>query len=226
LLFLTGPLKDLPKPGLGAVLVVAAVGLFEVADLRHLWRVSRPELALAVVTMFGVIALDVLDGILLAIGLSLVLVIVRTSRPFDAILGSTGGLTGFHSVADYPDAKTIPGLILYRFGSAVMFFNAPYFSQRALELVAARPDAKWLIVDGGPINAIDSTGAAALEGLVRQLNKRGVRLGLANARTNVRGVLDRAGVTTAMGEGAMFPSLEAAVSAFHGEVGSLPNARN
>ncbi len=83
-------------------------------------------------------------------------------------------------MADFPDAKTIPGLILYRFGSAVMFFNAAYFSQRALELVAARPDAKWLVVDGSSINAIDSTGAAALEGLVRHLNRTVRKLGLAN----------------------------------------------
>ena len=93
------------------------------------------------------------------------------------------------------------------------FFNAPYFKKRILELLAARPDVECLIVDCGPINSVDSTGAEVLETLVHDLQARGVRLCLADLRTEVRGLLDRAGVIDALGPSAVFPTLEAAVAA-------------
>ncbi|MCI0361288.1 MAG: sulfate permease [Planctomycetaceae bacterium] len=213
LLFFTGPLSYLPQAALGAVLIVAAIGLFDAPEIVRLWRISRWECALAIVTTLGVVALDVLDGILLAVGLALLIVLIRTSRPPDAVLGRAPGLAGFHNVAFHAGAETLPGLVLYRFGSALWFFNAAHFKRRALVLATAHRDIRWLIVDGAPIGSIDSTGAQALRELADELARRDIKLGLANIRSEVRALLDRAGVTDAIGEAAVFPSLESAVDA-------------
>jgi MFS superfamily sulfate permease-like transporter len=136
---------------------------------------------------------------------------MRVSRPPDAVLGRVSGLKGFHNVMHHEKTRTWPDLLLYRFGAALVFFNAPYFKKRALELVATHPGIKWFIVDGSPINSIDSTGAAMLEALSEELRTHGIRLGFANLRTEVRALLERSGVQEALGTGALFPTLKSAV---------------
>jgi SulP family sulfate permease len=123
------------------------------------------------------------------------------------------GLKGFHNVLHHEETRTWPDLVLYRFGAALVFFNAPYFKKRVLEMAVSHPGIKWLIVDGGPINSVDSTGAAMLEALSEDLSTRGIRLGFANLRTEVRALLERSGVLAALGDGALFPSLKSAVDA-------------
>jgi MFS superfamily sulfate permease-like transporter len=211
LVFLTGPLSYLPKAALGAVLIVAAIGLFDVAETVRLWKIDRWEFAVLVITMLGVVALDILNGILMAVLVAMLLLLMRVSRPPDAILGRVSGLKGFHNVLHHEKARTWPDLLLYRFGAALVFFNASYFKKRALEMAANHPGIKWLIVDGSPINSIDSTGAAMLEALSEDLGRRGIRLGFANLRTEVRALLERSGVQAALGDGALFPTLKSAV---------------
>jgi high affinity sulfate transporter 1 len=213
LLFLTGLLRYLPIAALGAVLIVAALGLVDLPSLRHLWRVSRSEFAVSMITTLGVIAVGVLQGILLAIGIALLLLLKRASRPPDAVLGRVEGL-GFHNVADYDDAVTHRGLVLYRFGSAIVFFNAPYFKKRVLEIVAGRSDIRWFIVDGSTINLVDSTGAQMLEALAAELAARGVCLGFANCRSEIRATFERSDVLARMGSDFVFPTLKSAVNAF------------
>jgi sulfate permease, SulP family len=123
------------------------------------------------------------------------------------------GLKGFHNVLHHEETRTWPDLVLYRFGAALVFFNAPYFKKRVLEMAVSHPGIKWLIVDGGPINSVDSTGAAMLEALSEDLSTRGIRLGFANLRTEVRALLERSGVLAALGDGALFPTLKSAVDA-------------
>ena len=213
LMFLTGPLGYLPKAALGAVLIVAAVGLFDVAETRRLWKIDRWEFAVSIITMLGVVALDILNGILMAVLMAVLLLLMRVSRPPDAILGRVSGLKGFHNIVHHEKTRTWPDLVLYRFGSALVFFNAPYFKKRVLEMAASHPGIKWFIVDGGPINSVDSTGAAILEALVADLRTRGIRLGFANLRTEVRALLERSGVQAALGEDALFTTLKSAVDA-------------
>ena len=133
LLFLTGPLRYLPKAALGAVLIFAAIGLFDVTALRRLWHVSRAEFAVAITTMIAVIALDVLEGILMAVALALLLLLKRSARPPDAVLVRVPGMKGFHDLAHHADAGATPGLLLYRFGAGIVFYNASYFKKRVLE---------------------------------------------------------------------------------------------
>jgi high affinity sulfate transporter 1 len=222
LLFLTGPLSYLPKAALGAVLIVAAIGLFDVASLRRLWRVSRAEFGVAAVTMLGVIALDVLEGILLAVALALLLLLKRSARPPDAVLGRVPGMKGFHDVAHHPDATTTPGLLLYRFGAAIVFFNATYFKRRILDLAAAQPGLKQVVIDGSTVNTIDSTGADAVDALARDLARQGIRLGLAGFRSETRSVLERTGAMAAIGTDSVYPTLKAAMNAFLAEQSPPP----
>ena len=124
------------------------------------------------------------------------------------------GLKGFHNVLHHEKTRTWPDLVLYRFGAALVFFNAPYFKKRVLEIVAAsHPGIKWFIVDGSTINSVDSTGATILEALSEDLRTRGIRLGFANLRTQIRALLERSGVQAALGDGALFPTLKSAVDA-------------
>ena len=214
LLFLTGPLRYLPVASLGAVLIVAAMGLVDLPSLRHLWRVSRQEFAVSMVTTLGVIAVGVLQGILVAVGIAVLLLLKRVSRPPDAVLGRVAGLKGFHSVDEYGDAVTHQGLVLYRFGSAIVFFNASYFKKRVLEILRVRGDIRWFIVDGSTINLVDSTAAEMLEALASELSLRGVHLGLANFRSEARATLERTGVLAQTGADFVFPTLKSAADAF------------
>jgi len=214
LVWLTEPLRYLPKAALGAVLIFAAIGLFDFGALRRLWRVSRAECGVALFTMLGVIVLDVLEGILWAVVVALLLLLRRSARPPDAILGRVPGLKGFHGVAQHADAAVTPGLMLYRFGAALVFYNATYFKKRVLELAIGQAELKWIVIDGGPINTVDSTGAEAWAALAQELRIRGVQLKLAACRTEVREMLQRSGVGAALGSDSLYPSLKTAINAF------------
>jgi high affinity sulfate transporter 1 len=214
LLFLTGPLSYLPKAALGAVLIFAAIGLFDLASLRRLWHVSRSEFGIAIATMVGVIALDVLEGIVVAVSLALLLLLKLSARPPDAVLARVPGMKGFHDLTHHADALSTPGLLLYRFEARIVFYNATYFKKRVLELATSQPDLKWLVIDGSTINTIDSTGAETIEALARDLARRGVRLALAGFRTETRGMLERSGAMAAIGTDAVYPTLKSAMNAF------------
>ena len=197
------------------MLIVAAIGLFDIAALHKMWRVSPAECGLSLFTTLGVIWLDLLHGILLAVVSALLLLIKRASRPSDALLGRVPGMKGWHEQAHHEDAVTHPGLVVYRFGSAIVFFNAGYFKTRVMELVGGHPDIEWLVVDGDSINLVDITGAEMLESLTEELAARGVRFGLANARREVRNTLERAGTLKRIGTDFMFQTLNSASDAFH-----------
>ena len=214
LLFLTAPLSYLPKAALGAILIVAAMGLFDLAALRRLWRVSRPEFGVAIATMLGVIALDVFEGILMAVALALILLLKRSARPPDAIVGRVPGMKGFHDVAQHAGASATPGLLLYRFGAAIVFYNASYFKNRVLALAADQPDLTWLVVDGSTVNTIDSTGAETLEATARALAGKRIRLVLAGFRSDALSMLQRTDALTAIGTDSVYPTLKSAMNAF------------
>ena len=123
-------------------------------------------------------------------------------------------MKGFHDLAHHADASATPGLLLYRFGAGIVFYNASYFKKRVLELAAAQPDLKWLVIDGSTVNTIDSTGAETIEALARDLARQGIRLGLAGFRTETRSMLERTGAMAAIGTDSVYPTLKSAMNAF------------
>jgi high affinity sulfate transporter 1 len=214
LLVLTGPLALLPVTVLAAVLINAALGLFDIESLRRLRRVSRQEFRLSIVTLLGVITIGVLPGVVLAVGLAMIQLVARASRPNDAVLGRIPGVDGFHDVRNDPSADTFPGLLIYRFDSALLFFNSDHFKSRVRTLVAeAKTPLRCVLLDAGSMPAIDTTGVATLDEVRGELAGRGIGLAVAGAKAPLRLMLDRTGVAQQIGPERLFPTVGSAVAA-------------
>jgi MFS superfamily sulfate permease-like transporter len=220
LLFFTSPLKYVPIPALGAVLIFAAFALFDVRALREIWRIDRREMALSIVTTLGVVVVGAINAILVAVTLALARFIRLTARPNDEILGKVDGLPGFHSIQRHPEAKTFPGLVLYRFGSPITFFNCAYFKHRVLAAAdAAGPDLRWFVVDAIPITHVDVTGVDAIQDVRRALGARGAILVVAGRKTEYSDWLNKIGLYRRDAEHLWFPTLRQAFRAFQDQYG-------
>jgi SulP family sulfate permease len=218
LLFLTPLLAPLPTATLGAIIIVASLGLIDIAAFRFLRQVRPAEFWLAVVTAFGVLTVGVLQGILVAVVLSLISILYRVSRPHDALLDSVdaAGGTVYRGVADQETTLTEPGLIVYRFDAPLVFANAAYFIERLEELIAdAGPGLKCVVLDAEAISDFDSTAAEALETLDADLERAGADLWIARANAPLRELLTSTGLTTRLGAEHIYPSVRAAVEAYH-----------
>lgn len=180
LLFLTGPLRYVPIAALAAVLIMASLSLIDVRALVLLFRYSRTEFALSVLATLGVIWVGAIKAILVVLVLSLIRFVMLSSRPRVDVLGQVAGISGFHPVAAHPEATTCPGLLLLRFNAPLVFFNAAYFKQRAVQAVErAGDDLRWLVLDAMPVTQIDVTGYFAIEELKTTLHQKGVQLAIA-----------------------------------------------
>jgi len=223
LLFFTPLLAPLPTVALGAIIIVASLGLIDIAAFRFLRKVRRAEFLLAVVTTLGVLTVGVLQGILVAVMLSLINVIYHISRPHDALLDEldASGGTVYRGVADKETALTEPGLIVYRFDAPLVFANAAFFTERLEGLVAnAGEGLKCIIFDAEAISDFDSTAAEALENLDAELERRGVELWIARANKPLRDLLQVTGLTKRLGKDNIYPSVRAAVMAYQARFGT------
>lgn len=217
LLFLTPLLAPLPTVVLGAIIIVAAAGLLDVESFRFLQRVRRVEFWLAVVTLLGVLTVGILQGILVAVTLSLVNVIMRISRPHDAVLDDVdaGGGVVYREIEGTHPALAEPGLIVYRFDAPLVFANASYFAERLEALVEeAGAELKCVIFDAEAVTDFDSTAAEALENLNHDLERRGVDFWIARANEPLRNLLQVTGLTERIGGANIYPSVRAAVTAY------------
>ena len=217
LLFLKAPLALVPTAVLAAVVFVSAIGLFEVTGLRDLACMSWREGLLSLGTTVGVLVLGVLLGVMLAVALSLAWLLMVASRPQDAVLGRVPSLRGFHSVADYPEASTVPGLLLYRFEANLLFFNVDYFGKRLRAAIrGSKTPVEWVVVDASPINWIDATALRRIDELRDELAARGIKLGAARARLSLNRAFNRSWVAQRPPGRQLreFPTLNAAVRAF------------
>jgi high affinity sulfate transporter 1 len=222
LLFLTGPLRYVPIAALGALLVFASISLFDMRTLREIWSIDRTEVVLAVITTLGVVALGAINGILIAVGLALVRFVKLTARPRDEVLGTVDGLPGLHSIERHPDARTFPGLVLYRFDGPLTFFNSDYFKMRALAVAeAAGPELRWFVIDAIPVSQIDMTGLYALRDLRLRLEARGTSLLLAGRRTEFLAWFREAGLYRPEHETWILPTLRQALKAYRRELQQL-----
>jgi high affinity sulfate transporter 1 len=184
LLFFTGPLRYVPNAALGAVLVKAAFSLVDLKALRLIYKLDRREFALSVLSTVGVVAVGAIQAILIAVALAILRFVRLVSRPKIEVLGKVQGFPGFHSIERHPEAATIPGLMLLRFNSPVVFFNAPYFKRGVMAAAeAAGPSLKWLVLDMLPITMVDATGLYTAEELADTLRQRGVVLAGAGRQT-------------------------------------------
>jgi sulfate permease, SulP family len=215
LLFLRDVLANFPMAALGAIVIYAAVRLIDVAAFRRLASFRRTEFMLAIVALVGVLAFDILYGILVAIGLSVVEVLARVARPHDAVLGRVPGVAGMHDVDDYPNAKTIPGLVVYRYDSPLFFANAQDFKRRALAAAETDDgDLKWFVLNAEAIVEVDITALDALEELREELARRSVVFAMARVKQDLFTELDAYSLVHRVGRDRIFPTLPTAVEAY------------
>jgi SulP family sulfate permease len=224
---LTPVLAAFPLTALAAVVVYAATRLVDARELRRFARFRRSELVLALVTAAGVLVLDVLQGIVLAIALSGLDLLRRVAHPHDAVEGLVPELEGMHDVDDYPDAEVIPGLMVYRYDSPLFFANAEDFRRRALAAVeGAAVPVRWFVLNVEANTEIDVTAADALESLHHELDRRGVVVALARLKQDLRAQLARTPLLERIGEEHIFPTLPTAVAAYLAAGGATGRRRS
>ncbi|MCK2218601.1 sulfate permease [Actinomadura sp. ATCC 31491] len=215
-LLAAGPLlAGLPAAALGAIVVYAATRLVEPAEFRRLARFRRAELLLALGALAGVLVFDILYGILLAVALSVAEMLARVARPHDAVLGLVPDLAGMHDIDDYPAARTIPGLVVYRYDSPLFFANAQDFHRRALAAVDHQDvPVRWFVLNAEANVEVDVTALDALDSLRGELERRGIVFAMARVKQDLRVFLDAYGLTAAVGAERIFPTLPTAVQAY------------
>jgi high affinity sulfate transporter 1 len=216
-LLFAGPLlSTFPTGALGALVVYAALRLVDLGEFRRIATFRRSEFILALATCVGVVALDVLYGVLVAVGLSVLDLFRRVARPHDGILGIAPGVPGMHDIDDYPTARPVPGLVVYRYDSPLFFANAENFRRRALAAVDESPDpVHWLLLNAEANVEIDITAIDALDALREELARRGIVLALARVKQDLRDDLEAAGFLDRLGPDHVFLTLPTAVEAFH-----------
>ncbi|HTR23152.1 MAG TPA: SulP family inorganic anion transporter, partial [Terriglobales bacterium] len=208
-------LKDLPHTALAAVVIAAAIGLFEVSDLRRIYRIQRWEFWLSIVCFAGVAVLGAIPGIALAIIIAVIEFLWDGWRPHSAVLGRVEGIKGYHDITRYPGARLIPGLILFRWDAPLFFANADLFQKRILDAVAnSSTPVHWIVVTAEPVTSVDVTAADAVCELDDTLHAAGIDLYFAEMKDPVKDKLKRFGLFTRFGEQTFFATIEEAVSAY------------
>lgn len=215
LLLLLAPdlLKNLPTSTLAAVVIASAIGLFEFKDLRRIYRVQRWEFWLSIACFAGVAILGAIPGIVLAIVIAVIEFLWDGWRPHFAILGRVKGIRGYHDIARHPDARQVPGLLLFRWDAPLFFANAELFQTSVLQAIAQSPTAiKRIIVAAEPVTSIDITSADMLAELFEQLQiNGGVELRFAEMKGPVKDKMKQFELTAVMGADIFHPTVGAAV---------------
>jgi high affinity sulfate transporter 1 len=218
-LLLTAPdlMRHLPNSALAAVVIAAALGLFEFADLKRIYRIQPWEFWLSLACFAGVAVFGAIPGICLAVVIAVVEFLWDGWRPHYAVLGRVEDLRGYHDIKRYPQAARIPGLLLFRWDAPLFFANAELFQERLLEAADASPTpVKRVVVAAEPVTSVDVTSADMLRELSRILAERGTTLHFAEMKDPVRDKLKRFELTDVMGDQNFHPTLGSAVDDYLG----------
>jgi MFS superfamily sulfate permease-like transporter len=208
-------LHDLPNATLAAVVIAAAIGLIEVADLKRIYRIQQWEFWLSIVCFIGVAVLGVIPGIGLAIAIAIAEFLWDGWRPHSAVLGRADGVKGYHDITRYPDARRIPGLVLFRWDAPLFFANAEFFKERILDAVAKSPTSVgWLVVAAEPVTSVDVTAVDTLAELDETLRAHGIKFCFAELKDPVKDKLKKFGLFAQLGENYFFPTPGAAASRY------------
>lgn len=218
LFFLTDVLAAMPLAALGAILLISAIGLIDLNALRELRRFSRAELALALVTTAGVILFGVMSGIVVAVTMALLRFLSQVTRPAEQRFGRIPGYDGFYELAHYPEARAVPGMLVYRFESPLTFFNADYFRRRVMSLAKVE-QPRWVVIDAMSMTKNDITGFRALDELRQGLAARNMQLVIAGRTVQVLNRLRSLGMDPEETGVLFFPSRQAALAAYVAEYG-------
>ena len=215
LVFAPQLLRNLPQPALAAVVIAAAIGLFELSDLRRIYRIQHWEFWLSMGCFAGVAVFGAIPGISIAIVVAVVEFLWDGWRPYSAILGRVEGVHGYHDIARYPQARQVPGLLLLRWDAPLFFANAELFRERVVATVAHSPtQVCWLVIAAEPITSVDVTAADTLAELDEELHRANVELCFAEMKDPVKDKLKRFELFTRLGEQSFFATIDEAVGAY------------
>jgi sulfate permease, SulP family len=216
--FLTPLFTSLPNAALGAIIIMAVIGLIDIGQVRHIAQVKKSDLLALGVAFVATLALGIELGIGVAIVASMLIVFARMSMPHSAVLGHVDGTTSYRNVERFPEAQTIDGIRLVRIDSELSFVNASSVKKLMVghaEAVTDEPRA--LVLDASGINDLDVTGAEMLHDLLIEVADRGVALHLTDVKGPVRDVLRRAGIWEEL-DGRIHASTNDAVAAIRQRV--------
>ncbi len=215
LLFLRPLLAQFPKAALGAIVVYAATKLIEIPEFLRLKQFRRSELFLALTTTVGVLLTDILVGVGIAVGLSVIDLFARVARPHDAILGEVPGLPGLHDIEDWEGAKTIPGLVIYRYDAPLCFANVENFQRRALDAIEAETTpVEWFLLNTEAIAEVDITAIDTLTELHSELAARGITFAMTRVKQDLYKQLKRSQLLQKIGSENIYLTLHTAIASF------------
>jgi MFS superfamily sulfate permease-like transporter len=212
LLIVAAPMlfRDLPYAALAAVVIAAAIGLFEFDDLGRIYRIQRWEFWLSVLCTIGVAVFGAIPGIGIAIVIAVLEFLWDGWRPHYAVLGRADGVKGYHDITRYPDARLIPGLVLFRWDAPLFFANAELFGDCIRDAMAASPTpVRRIVVAAEPVTSVDVTASDSLGELLQSLKADGIELHFAEMKDPVKDKLKRFGLFSQL---SFFPTLGSAVS--------------
>lgn len=205
----------LPNSALAAVVIAAAIGLFEFADLKRIYKVQQWEFWLSMSCFAGVAVFGAIPGICIAVVLAVIEFLWDGWRPYSAVLGRVDGVRGFHDIERHPDARRVPGLVLFRWDAPLFFANAELFQQRVLKAVVESPtEVRRLVIAAEPVTSIDITSADMLAELTQTLSTAGIELHFAEVKGPVKDKLRRFGLLSPEEERRIQPTVGAAVDAY------------
>lgn len=217
LLLLLAPrlLEYLPASALAAVVIAAALHLFELADLRRILRIQPWEFWLSMTCFAGVVVFGAVPGICFAVVLALIEFLWDAWRPHYAVLGRVNGIRGFHDLKRYPQARQVPGLLLFRWDAPLFFANAELFQRQVLQSIGEAPQPlRRVVVAAEPVTSVDVTSADLLRELAVLLRQSGIELHFAEMKDPVKDKLVRFELLDTLGSGIFHPTVGAAVDAY------------
>ncbi|MFB2770769.1 solute carrier family 26 protein [Pelatocladus sp. BLCC-F211] len=215
LLFLRPLLAQFPKAALGAIVIYAATKLIEIREFLRLGKFRRSELLLALITMLGVLLTDILVGVAVAVGLSVIDLFARVARPHDAVLGEVPDLPGLHDIEDWEGAKTIPGLVIYRYDAPLCFANVEHFKRRALEAIEAETTpVEWFVLNTEAIVEVDITAIDTIAELQSELATRGITFAMTRVKQDLYLQLKRSGLLQKIGSEHIYLTIHTAIAGF------------
>src|SRR5262245_10469151 len=200
LVLLTPLFRGMPHPALGAIVIAAMLHLQKPGYLRDLFVRNRWEFAITAIVFAGELTLGVLQGIALGVVLSLMMLIYRTTHPQAAVLGQLPGVEAYRDVALHPEARTFPGLLMWRPGGDLFFASIGHVGHgMKAALAASHPQARDVLLDAESVNLVDTTALDELLNVVKELQDQGITVALARVRDQVRERMRLEGLEAAVG---------------------------
>ena len=203
-------LADLPQTALAAVVITAALSLMDLRALRHYARVRWSAFALSLVATLGVMLLGVLQGILVAVALSILLFFKTYWMPRNAVLGHVEEIGGWHNVSRFPNTEEVEGIVVFRWEAPLFFANSSTFQRSIRELVRDR-QPRWIVLDCAAVTDLDVTAAGMLKVLDDDLNDRGIHLAFVELRGHLQDLVERYGLDESLDREHFYTSIHQAI---------------